>query len=700
LEQARQSRLVDSLDEEAVAIVTEMQGLSRALGLTAEATIALEGTYRRTGGEGTAGSHLAEVVSGAISAGMREHIGEYAEVLTSSRYQMVQRTGQGLENDELLMRMVNTLVGGEAGALFRNNPGMAQEGISGIFGVGATTDIGSTQAAFLNRAGVSYQHMDPRFNSPEQIATNAMQLVAGSTETILLESQEESIRRAQADPNYVRDVFTSEERGIQSREMFGQVFGPLSPTQTQALITLTQNYLRNGGDLDSVTESGALDEFVREYSRDAAAEYREAVTERQDRMLQFFQNFMDAFISMKQNLSNIWGVINAIGDRWGFQSISDNETAATRLGDALTEAQGPDGTGDGLIDTRQLRLSNLYWGRLREHAETEAEKASLLFLSNGDRQYINSNVLAPVFERYQDANGDPQSDLSFPGLTWNSPINRGGGELMSAVGGSYTRTNRGIPGPSSSSAFFAGGQDSWITRVVGYSEGNRDLEGGFTAGYAGHDDAVNGVRNLGSFSSQHGYATGEEADAHWQGQLQSVWPLYEATMREHGFDPNDPRMAATFADMYTLSPVTAVANNPHSYLGQIRARGNTDPFTDQELLDMRMLSFHEPTTGEFVHNLGQEDGAADLARRNAAVLEAVAHYGDNFQPAQGGVAGGGDRAITVNVNVNGADANAETIRDAAYEGVISAEDDLDRDFARTDPGIYRNQPRYNQSIYN
>jgi hypothetical protein len=697
LEQARQSRLVDSLDEEAVVIVTEMQGLSRALGLTAEATIALEGTYRRTGGEGTAGSHLAEVVSGAISAGMRSHIGEYAELMASSRMQMVQRTGQGMADDELLMRMLNTMLGGEGGQLFRDNPQLAQQGIGGILSLGSATDLGTPQAALALHSGVRPEHLDPRFNTPEQIVTNSIQTLIGSTERFLGEEQSESIRKAQDNPDYVQERYGEFDTQMRMKALLGdQLTGP----QVQAIINATQNVLANGGDLDAVTESGALDEFVREYSRDPAAEFREAVTERQDRMLQFFQNFMDTFIVMKQDLSNIWGVVNAIGDRWKFQSISDNETAATRLGDALTEAQGPDGTGDGLIDTRQLRLSNLYWGRLREHAETEAEKASLLFLSNGDRQYINSNVLAPVFERYQDANGDPQSDLSFPGLTWNSPINRGGGELMSAVGGSYTRTNRGIPGPSSSSALFAGGQDSWITRVVGYSEGNRDLDGGFTSGYAGHRDRGNGVFNRGSFSSQHGYATGEEADAHWQGQLQSVWPLYEATMREHGFDPNDPRMAATFADMYTLSPRTAIANNPHSYLGQIRARGNTDPFTDQELLDMRMLSFHDPTTGEFVHNLGQEEGAADLARRNAAVLEAVAHYGDNFQPAQGGVAGGGDRAITVNVNVNGADANAETIRDAAYEGVISAEDDLDRDFARTDPGIYRNQPRYNQSIYN
>ncbi|NJR71393.1 MAG: hypothetical protein HC771_24320 [Synechococcales cyanobacterium CRU_2_2] len=61
-------------------------------------------------------------------------------------------------------------------------------------------------------------------------------------------------------------------------------------------------------------------------------------------------------------------------------------------------------------------------------------------------------------------------------------------------------------------------------KIIGHSEGNRQLGGGKNASYQSHVDPGNGAANKGSFSAQGSNVAGmtpEQADAYWNNKLKT-----------------------------------------------------------------------------------------------------------------------------------------------------------------------------------
>lgn len=163
----------------------------------------------------------------------------------------------------------------------------------------------------------------------------------------------------------------------------------------------------------------------------------------------------------------------------------------------------------------------------------------------------------------------------------------GGAGAGNAVGGSSSSPTINIE------QAFRGGQNSLITRMVGHSEGNRSLTGGFTSGYQGHTDYGNARRNVGSFSSQHG-GTPEQADARWLALLERQIPRYRQAATAAGLNPNDGRLLANFLDLYTQSPAAATGRG--GFLDQM-PRIARQGVTDNTLLEVRLDSYVNPATG-------------------------------------------------------------------------------------------------------
>jgi hypothetical protein len=144
--------------------------------------------------------------------------------------------------------------------------------------------------------------------------------------------------------------------------------------------------------------------------------------------------------------------------------------------------------------------------------------------------------------------------------------------------------------------------DSVVSHIVGYSEGNRTMSGGYTLSFNGHKDPGNAARNLGSFSYQGGGAVdGFAADKIWLERLRTVERKYSNLNRSKLFWLN-------FYDLYTQSPLAAIDFMTLHF--------------SKPILSARVASYYDPKTGKldapgFGNNLNRV--IADQKRRCEAV---------------------------------------------------------------------------------
>lgn len=180
-------------------------------------------------------------------------------------------------------------------------------------------------------------------------------------------------------------------------------------------------------------------------------------------------------------------------------------------------------------------------------------------------------------------------DLSSGAKDLNSKIGQrqaqGGGMVagVSMIDGTFG--NGAVGGGMSQQqvmAMLEGGGNSQIAKLVGMAEGNRTADGSKTKNYYGHVDPNNGAYNIGSFSAQGSYNTGnaETSDQRVIDQLlrPNIQKLYESASKNQV--AVTPKLMMNYIDLLNQAPDAATGwSNGAGFLGNIasvRGRENDD----------------------------------------------------------------------------------------------------------------------------
>jgi hypothetical protein len=340
IDQLRENR---ALSNPAMAgpLVNTIQELTRALGLNVEATANMAGIYSRTGGEkGAEGvrSYLSDVVGGAIRAGFESNIQQYADMMGSARMQAVQQTGQGMSDRAfgLLQDVMAGLTGGNSrtSALFRDNVQMAGAGLQSFLSYGGTADPYGTSAAYLRLAGVDEAALDSRFNSPEQMMSNAQRVLRMTTNRVQGISgmgADEFRAAAASDPNFVQNLIAGNS-GLQ-RQTSATLQGILGRQATaQDLRTfeeLANISAANGGRLPTGPggDGGRVEQLLAQLQESPGDQARKLEAEAHNLTIQAMSNLNEASLKMKETQVELLEQLNGfplkeIGD--GIAAAMDN----------------------------------------------------------------------------------------------------------------------------------------------------------------------------------------------------------------------------------------------------------------------------------------------------------------------------------------------------------------------------------------
>lgn len=156
-----------------------------------------------------------------------------------------------------------------------------------------------------------------------------------------------------------------------------------------------------------------------------------------------------------------------------------------------------------------------------------------------------------------------------------------------------------------------------LAKAIGYAEGNRTKDGAKTADYGGHYDPVNQQRNVGNFSLQHPTATPAEADQMQLAKLRGAVPAYVDACRRNGLDPADPRLAATYFDLFNQSE--KAANDKGGFLDQLPKLAKNG-LTEENLGKARLESWRDPGTHKLDHGFASDKKLIDDQQRRQRCL--------------------------------------------------------------------------------
>lgn len=167
-----------------------------------------------------------------------------------------------------------------------------------------------------------------------------------------------------------------------------------------------------------------------------------------------------------------------------------------------------------------------------------------------------------------------------------------------------------------------------VAIAVGYSEGNRTLNGGTNTSFSGHIDPGNKKRNVGSFSSQvhlHKISNPEEADALWLTKLRNdLLPRYKQAALDADLDPNLAFLWLSACDLYVQSP--AAVKEKAGLLDRFSSDLNKERLSFDAMVQARVSSYFEPDSGKlnapgFGNNLARLKN--DQIRRSRAIELAI-----------------------------------------------------------------------------
>lgn len=196
-----------------------------------------------------------------------------------------------------------------------------------------------------------------------------------------------------------------------------------------------------------------------------------------------------------------------------------------------------------------------------------------------------------------------------------------------SVGGLTARGMTQQPGRGaavSGAAMAAGNDDSYFMRAIGYSEGNRTIDGGRTKSYARHWDNVGKRWGSGSVSDVHG-RTGAQVYTHWNKVMAQDVDAASPRMKAAGLG-GDRQVALNIADMSVQSPLALKATGGFiEKLPQLaRAlEGVVGLASRQKVIDeFKAESYRNPKTGRLQTSFSSKAALLhDQNRRGTALVE-------------------------------------------------------------------------------
>jgi hypothetical protein len=143
---------------------------------------------------------------------------------------------------------------------------------------------------------------------------------------------------------------------------------------------------------------------------------------------------------------------------------------------------------------------------------------------------------------------------------------------------------------------FQGDSNSVVARAIGLAEGTRDVNGGKTAGYYGHDDPGNGVWNRGTFSYQHEASSPEDADAKQLLRLQKQADILLAQAQTILGRPLNNQELLYALDLANQAPLAAL-DDSGGFVARLAESYSKGLSGYNAILEARVNSYINPATG-------------------------------------------------------------------------------------------------------
>lgn len=326
----REKNVIDKVGPQEQELIKALQELTRATGMSSDAMINLYANYKTQGGNGSANDYMAQMVGGAVAAGMKENLQQYGELVNSARSQVVQRSGAADTDGKAMERMQNIVAmmtggGGATGALFRDNPMMAQSALSGFLSSGGAQSY-SYDSVAMQIAGVERGKTDAAYATPEQQAENAVKRMSSVIDKSLLSEQglsimgvsrEELTQKVQQDPDYLRKMISSDNpnskqasalQDLVNVQFQGQYGRKIAGEDVAMLTQLGTVAAKNQGNipLDAIAADGkSVQKMVEESGKSEAEKTRELQAEREAKMLELLDNFVGALNKLDETTNSL-----------------------------------------------------------------------------------------------------------------------------------------------------------------------------------------------------------------------------------------------------------------------------------------------------------------------------------------------------------------------------------------------------------
>jgi hypothetical protein len=362
----RQNRVISSVDAESTKLVEELQALTRATGINTDALVQSYSAYRNQGGEGSANEYMAQMISGAVGAGMKENLQQYQELVGSARMQLVYGSAQADTGDGALKKIQATLSNvmggeGETSKLMRDNPMLMQQMLSGYLSTGSAKAY-SGDAAMMQLAGIDRSKVDEVFMDPAQKPENAairskafLNNALPGLSKVTGMSTEQMMEAAKADPDFLNKLSSSSNPNsavagaVQDhlRTSFqSQYMRMPTPEEMQMQLKIGNNALANNGQIDlnaPTADGGTLGKQLEESMKTDAQKARDAEAELKQEQMKFFEKFAglltviaDVSKELLEGVNAITGFLNPNKDKAPTTTV---QTGTGQIDSAATLSQ-------------------------------------------------------------------------------------------------------------------------------------------------------------------------------------------------------------------------------------------------------------------------------------------------------------------------------------------------------------------------